>query len=637
LASSTGGALQTTGGVGVAKDLYVGTTATISGISYLNNTTPTLASSTGGALQTTGGVGVAKDLYVGTTATVAGYTKLNGGSTLSATTVTDTLVVTGYTSLNGGATLSAATVTNKLVLNSTASSTSTLTGALQVVGSVGIGGDVFVGGNLTATTIKISGYSSLSGGATISAATVTNTLGVTGFSSLNGGATISAATVTNTLGVTGFSSLNGGATMSAATVTNTLVVNSTATSTSITSGALTVVGGVGIGKDLYVGGVITTFNKNTDGIRIGTNYVSGGNGTGDYGSLGFYGNLGGAYDNKTGEIRSYNDGGFYGSLEFFVRTNGATAVGTDTTRLITISGQNNNVIVYSTVSSISTTSGALQVVGGVGIGKDLYVGGNITATNHYVASGSLVFSGNISAPAWTTSGIRHVSIPATITDTSSTGTVVNAYTNNFGGNTIAASNTVTYTNYATMFVNVPVAGTNVTITNSYSVITAGGILVNSTVSSTSTTTGALQVIGGVGIGAGIYVGGSVTATSFTGLATAGTSATSAASLVGYMGMPQNYQSTGYTVALSDQGKHIYCTGTNFTVTIPANSSVAFPIGATVAVIAGTATTVTIAITTDTMYLGGAGTTGSRTLAPYGMATAVKVTPTSWFINGTGLT
>lgn len=30
-------------------------------------------------------------------------------------------------------------------------------------------------------------------------------------------------------------------------------------------------------------------------------------------------------------------------------------------------------------------------------------------------------------------------------------------------------------------------------------------------------------------------------------------------------------------------------------------------------------------------------TGSRTLAAYGMATAVKITSTSWIISGTGLT
>jgi hypothetical protein len=38
-----------------------------------------------------------------------------------------------------------------------------------------------------------------------------------------------------------------------------------------------------------------------------------------------------------------------------------------------------------------------------------------------------------------------------------------------------------------------------------------------------------------------------------------------------------------------------------------------------------------------MRLAGAGTTGSRTLAANGVATAVKVTTTEWLISGTGLT
>ena len=111
----------------------------------------------------------------------------------------------------------------------------------------------------------------------------------------------------------------------------------------------------------------------------------------------------------------------------------------------------------------------------------------------------------------------------------------------------------------------------------------------------------------------------------------------AASGVGYLGMPQNATGTT-TLTISDAGKHIYITSTGQTITIPANSSVAYPIGTTIAFIAGpSATTVTIAITSDTMYLAGTGTTGSRTLAAYGMATAVKVAATTWYINGNGLT
>jgi peptidoglycan hydrolase-like amidase len=46
---------------------------------------------------------------------------------------------------------------------------------------------------------------------------------------------------------------------------------------------------------------------------------------------------------------------------------------------------------------------------------------------------------------------------------------------------------------------------------------------------------------------------------------------------------------------------------------------------------------TISITTDTLTLSPAGTGGSRTLAQYGIATAIKVTSTLWYISGTGLT
>ena len=107
--------------------------------------------------------------------------------------------------------------------------------------------------------------------------------------------------------------------------------------------------------------------------------------------------------------------------------------------------------------------------------------------------------------------------------------------------------------------------------------------------------------------------------------------------VGYMGLPQNTTTTGaYTIVASDAGKHIYSSATR-TVTIPANSSVAFPIGTTLTFIAGAGATMTIAITTDTMYLAGPGTTGSRTLAAYGIATAVKTTATTWIISGNGLT
>jgi hypothetical protein len=104
---------------------------------------------------------------------------------------------------------------------------------------------------------------------------------------------------------------------------------------------------------------------------------------------------------------------------------------------------------------------------------------------------------------------------------------------------------------------------------------------------------------------------------------------------------QNSQSAAYTLVLADSGKHILhpsADTTARTFTIPANGTVAFTIGTAVTFINQNAGgVITISITTDTMRLAGAGTTGSRSLAANGVATAVKITSTEWIISGTGLT
>ena len=110
--------------------------------------------------------------------------------------------------------------------------------------------------------------------------------------------------------------------------------------------------------------------------------------------------------------------------------------------------------------------------------------------------------------------------------------------------------------------------------------------------------------------------------------------------VGFRNIPQNSQSAAYTLVLADAGKHIFHPSGDAnarTYTIPANSSVAYTIGTAITFINMTSQVVTIAITTDTMYLSSAGTTGSRSLAQYGSATAIKMTSTTWLISGSGLT
>jgi hypothetical protein len=110
--------------------------------------------------------------------------------------------------------------------------------------------------------------------------------------------------------------------------------------------------------------------------------------------------------------------------------------------------------------------------------------------------------------------------------------------------------------------------------------------------------------------------------------------------VGFRNVPQNSQSAAYTLVLADAGKHIFHpVGDNNarTFTIPANSSVAYPIGTAITFINMAVANVTIAITTDTLKLSPAGTTGSRTLATNGSATCIKITSTEWLISGSGLT
>lgn len=104
---------------------------------------------------------------------------------------------------------------------------------------------------------------------------------------------------------------------------------------------------------------------------------------------------------------------------------------------------------------------------------------------------------------------------------------------------------------------------------------------------------------------------------------------------------QNSKSAAYTLVLTDGGKHIFHPAADTTTriwTIPAHASVAFPIGTTLTFVNESgAGVITIAINSDTLRLSGSASTGSRTLAANGVATAIKVSNTVWYISGPGLT
>ena len=114
----------------------------------------------------------------------------------------------------------------------------------------------------------------------------------------------------------------------------------------------------------------------------------------------------------------------------------------------------------------------------------------------------------------------------------------------------------------------------------------------------------------------------------------GTAWTSAA-LSSAVAYPQNIQSSDYTLVLGDAGKQIFHPASDANVrtyTIPANSSVAFPIGSVVLfTVENFGTQVNVAITSDTL-VNGNGLTGTQSVQPNNTLMCIKVTATKWMAN-----
>lgn len=121
----------------------------------------------------------------------------------------------------------------------------------------------------------------------------------------------------------------------------------------------------------------------------------------------------------------------------------------------------------------------------------------------------------------------------------------------------------------------------------------------------------------------------------------GPAGTGATGPTGPVDIPQNSKSSDWTTVMSDDGGQIFhptADATPRTWTIDSNVNVPYPIGANITFInEDGAGVITIAITSDTLLWAPSGGTGSRTLAPSGCATAVKITTIKWMITGVGLT
>ena len=137
--------------------------------------------------------------------------------------------------------------------------------------------------------------------------------------------------------------------------------------------------------------------------------------------------------------------------------------------------------VNGTEQAVSTTTGALEVIGGAGIGGNLHLGGISVSAG--VQSTNVVASGTLGVTGTTTLTVLNAT-SATFSGTLGvTGTSVLA---GLQASNIVASGTLGVTGTSTL---------------------AGITLVTNTTSATSITTGALVVSGGVGIGQDLRVGG----------------------------------------------------------------------------------------------------------------------------------
>jgi len=262
-------------------------------------------------------------------------------------------------------------------------------------------------------------------------------------------------------------------------VSENIIVGSTVDSTATNNGAIVVAGGVGIGKSVFIGGGldVSQGNKNVNLSPVGGNVI-------------ITPTLGGGltiYPNASGSMDNVNIG------------NNTPANGIFTTVKVT-----------STATSTSTNTGALQVVGSVGINGNMFIRNGIigvitTATN---LKGGALGSMPYQLSANTTTMLAIGSTNSIL--------VSNGLTPVWTSAASLFSNTTTAA--AKIFVNTATTGTfylgltetigtysniDSTVALSYNG-TIGQLAIGSTASSTSTTTGALVVGGGVGVQGSVY-------------------------------------------------------------------------------------------------------------------------------------
>ena len=428
----------------------------------------------GNVLLNTGGVPNWGALTLSSNAAVTGVLGLSNGGTNSALTAQNGGIVysttgnltisnpsalffnnsSGYLGINTNAPSQyldvngAVLFRSNLAILSTTASTGLGTGALTVNGGGSVAGNLYVGGNLT-----------VSGNLIIDNTYINNIF---------------------------------------LTTTDTVIISNANSAVSSVSGALQVLGGAGIGGNIFVGNSLWAGNAS---ITNTTATTSG----------------------STGALTVAGGVGIAGNL------------------FTSASAWHGNLSITNSTVSTSTTSGALQVLGGAGIGGNIFVGNSLWAGNASITNTTAASSSSSTIGALTIAGGAGIASGLTTTGfVNFIGSGSQEYTVRFKGSStgdqfaIATSGTAGFgiandvlNSAATAYSNYTISASTVTFKTgasspaaALSITTYGNstfaqnLTVSSSNISTNTSTGALIVAGGVGIAGNLYASSNVVAASF---------------------------------------------------------------------------------------------------------------------------
>ena len=402
-------------------------------------------------------------------------------------------------------------------------------GGLRVIGSATLLGGLIVTNGIQTDTLTSIGLVSV--GADLSVAnssvinknlsvgldtTLSGALGVSKLATLGNGLCVTGSIQTDTMITSGDVSIGGNLNIAGAynptTIsTNDLIVNDIRNSTASTNGAAVIVGGLGVGLDTNLGGALTVTKLAT--FSNGSNVI------------------GGIEIDTLSSSGNVSVGGDLSLMGVFKPTTISTG----------------SLVVTDNTNSLSPTSGAAVIAGGLGIGLDTYLGGTLHVVGVTNLEDGVFISGTAQSDSLTITTSLNNTGSTTITELNATNgsfsgmldvtgisTLAALTATNVdlsGGLTVSANTSLNDLAAATgSFSNTLDVGGSTTLTclsatnSSFSgtldvvgvstlkALTTTSISVTDNTTSTSPITGSLIVTGGAGLGGDVYIGNALVVT-----------------------------------------------------------------------------------------------------------------------------